>query len=141
MEIKKLLSLILLTVTVGIGFSSCSNDEENEPNGNIKQIIVGEWDSEWLGEASEINTIELNVDDTRLHTVDSRLVFISNGKGYEIDLYDGIKTEFTYTIKGEIIRMSAGNVTQTYKIIKYSHKVVYILMESEQLIFKIVKRF
>ena len=67
-------------------------------------------------------------------------MFNSNGKGYEIDEWDGTKTEFSYTINGETIRMSAGNIIQNHKIIKYSDRVVYSLMESEQSIFKMVKR-
>ncbi len=140
MEIKKYLSLLLLVIAVCAGFTSCSDDDKDEPQTGISQIIIGEWDSEFLGEASDINTKDLNVNDTQLGSVDSRLMFNSNGKGYEIDQYDGTKTEFSYTIKGETLHMSAGNISQTHKIIKYSTNVVYSLMESEQSIFKMVKR-
>lgn len=67
-------------------------------------------------------------------------MFNSNGKGYEIDLWDNTKTEFSYTVNGNIIKMSAGNISQTHKIIKHSNNVAYSLMESEQSIFKMVKR-
>ena len=137
---KKYLSLLLLSIAVCVGFTSCSNDDKDEPQTGITQIIIGEWDSEFIGEASYINTKDLNVNDTQLGSIDSRLMFNSNGKGYEIDLYDGAKTEFYYTIKGETLRMSSGNISQTHKIIRYSDNVVYSLMESEQTIFKMVKR-
>lgn len=140
MELKKYLSFILFTIAVCVGFSSCSDDDKDEPNTGISQIIVGEWDSEFLGDASDINTNDLNVNDTQLGSVDSHLVFNSNGKGYEVDEWDGTKTEFSYTISAETIRMSAGNITQTHKVIKYSENVIYSLMESEQSIFKMVKR-
>lgn len=140
MKVTKYFSLILLVFAVCVWFTSCSDDDKDEPNTGISQIIVGEWDSEFLGEASDINTNGLNVNDTQLGSVDSRLVFNSNGKGYEVDEWDGTKTEFTYTINGNTLRMSAGNISQVHKIIKYSNNVVYSLMESEQSIFKMVKR-
>lgn len=143
MEIKKFFSLILLTLAVCVGFTSCSDDDKDDndgPNAGISQIIIGEWDSEFLGDASDINTKDLDVNNTQLGTVDSRLVFKSNGKGYEIDQENGVKTEFSYTINGNTLKMSAGNVSQVHKIIKYSDNVVYSLMESEQSIFKMVKR-
>lgn len=138
MEFKKYFLFILLAVCVGL--TSCSDDNKEEPKDTLTQIIVGEWDSEFIGDVSDINTKDLNVNDTQLGSVDSRLVFNSNGKGYEIDEWDGTKTEFSYTINGETIRMSAGNIIQNHKIIKYSDRVVYSLMESEQSIFKMVKR-
>lgn len=140
MKATKYLSLILLVFAVCVGFTSCSDDDKDEPDTGISQIIVGEWDSEFLGDASDININDLNVNDTQLGSVDSRLVFNSNGKGYEIDEWDGTKTEFSYTISGNTLRMSAGNISQVHKIIKYSDNVIYSLMESEQSIFKIVKR-
>ena len=140
MKATKYLSLILLVFAVCMGFTSCSDDDKDEPTTGISQIIVGEWDSDSLGDASDINTNDLNVNNTQLGFVDSRLVFNSNGKGYEIDEWDGTRTDFSYTIKGEVLRMSAGNISQTHKIIKYSDNVVYSLMESEQTIFKMVKR-
>ena len=140
MKATNYLSLILLVFAVCVGFTSCSDDDKDEPNTGISQIIVGEWDSEFLGDASDINTNDLNVNDTQLGSVDSRLVFNSNGKGYEVDEWDGTKTEFSYTISGNTLRMSAGNISQVHKIIKYSDNVVYSLMESEQSIFKMVKR-
>lgn len=138
MEFKKYFLFILLAVCVGL--ASCSDDNKEEPKVTLTQIIVGEWYSEFIGDVSDVNTKDLNVNDTQLGSVDSRLVFNSNGKGYEIDEWDGTKTEFSYTINGETIRMSAGNITQNHKIIKYSDRVVYSLMESEQSIFKMVKR-
>lgn len=140
MKVTKYLSLILLVFAVCVGFTSCSDDDKNEPNTGVSQIIVGEWDSEFLGDASDINTKDLDVNNTQLGTVYSRLVFNSNGKGYEIDQENGSKTEFSYTINGNTLRMSAGNISQVHKIIKYSDNVVYSLMESEQSIFKMVKR-
>lgn len=140
MEIKKYLSLILLVFAVCVGFSSCSDDDKDEPETGISQIIVGEWDSEFIGEASDIDIKNLDVNDTEIGSADSRLVFNSNGKGYEIDLWDNTKTEFSYTVNGNIIKMSAGNISQTHKIIKHSNNVAYSLMESEQSIFKMVKR-
>lgn len=139
MKTTKYLSLILLVFAVCVGFTSCSDDDKDEPNKGISQIIVGEWDSEFVGNASDINTNVLNVNDTQLGSVDSRLVFNSNGKGYEVDEWDGTKTEFSYTIRGNTLRMSAGNISQVHKIIKHSDNVVYSLMESEQSIFKMVK--
>jgi len=139
MKQKNYLSFILLTIAVCVGSPSCSDSDDDSKTG-ISQIIVGEWDSEFLGEASDFNINELSVNDTRLGSVDSRLVFNPNGKGYEIDEWDGTRTEFSYTIKGETLHMSVGSVTQTHKIIKYSDNVVYSLMESEQTIFKMVKR-
>ena len=140
MKATKHLSLILLVFAVCVGFISCSDDDKDEPNKGISQIIIGEWGSEFLGDASDINTNDLNVNDTQLGSVDSRLVFNSNGKGYEVDEWDGTETEFSYTINGNTLRMSAGNIYQVHKIIKYSDNVVYSLMESEQSIFKMVKR-
>lgn len=90
MKATKYLSLILQIFAVCIGFTSCSDDDKDEPKTGISQIIVGEWDSELLGDASNINTNDLNVDDTHLNTVDSHLVFNSNGKGYEVDEWDGV---------------------------------------------------
>ena len=140
MKATKYLSVILLLLAVCVGFTSCSDDDKDEPNIGISKIIVGEWDSEFLGDAKDINTNDLNVNDTRLGSVDSRLVFNSNGKGYEVDEWDGTKTEFSYTISGNTLRMSAGNISQVHMIIKYRDNVVYSLMESEQSIFKMVKR-
>lgn len=140
MKATKYLSLILLAFAVCVGLSSCSDDEKNEPNTDISQIIVGEWDSEFIGDASDINTNNLNLTDTQLGSVDSRLVFHSNGKGYEIDEWDGTKTEFSYTTSEGTIRMSSGNITQIHKVIKYNENVIYSLMESQQSIFKLVRR-
>ena len=100
MEIKKYLSLILLVFAVCVGVTSCSYDDKDEPQIGISQIIIGAWDSELLGDAADINIKDLNVNDTHLGSVDSRLVFNSNGKGYEIDEWDGTKTEFSFTITG-----------------------------------------
>ena len=133
--------LLLLATAVSGVLTACSNDGNDEPPvTDINQIIKGEWDSEFLGDVADINISTLNVNDTSLGAIDSRLVFGSNGKGYEIDRHDGIKTEFSYVIKGETLRLSAGNVTQIHKIIKYSDRVIYSLMEAEQSIFKMVKR-
>lgn len=140
MKATKYLSLILLAFAVCVGLSSCSDDEKNEPNTDISQIIVGEWDSEFIGDASDINTNNLNLTDTQLGSVDSRLVFHSNGKGYEIDEWDGTKTEFSYTTSEGTIRMSSGNIPQIHKVIKYNENVIYSLMESQQSIFKLVRR-
>lgn len=82
MKTTKYLSLILLVFAVCVGFTSCSDDDKDEPNKGISQIIVGEWDSEFVGNASDINTNDLNVNDTQLGSVDSRLVFNSNGFQY-----------------------------------------------------------
>lgn len=68
------------------------------------------------------------------------MVFYSNGKGYEIDLHDGTRTEFKYSIKGETVRVTVGNMTETVKIVKYSDNVIYSLLESDQSILKMVKR-
>lgn len=131
---------MLLVFAVCVGFSSCSNDDKDEPNIEINQIIVGEWDSEFLGDVSDINTSDLNVNDTKLGTIDSRLVFNSNGKGYEIDMWDNTKTEFAYLLNGNTLKMSSGNISQIHKIIKYSNNVIYSVMESDQSIFKLVRR-
>ena len=116
MKATKYLSLILLVFAVCVGVTSCSDDDKDEPNTGISQIIVGEWDSEFIGDASDINTNDLNVNDTQLCSVDSRLVFNSYGKGYEVDEWDGTKTEFSYTISGNTLRMSAGNISQVHKL-------------------------
>lgn len=140
MEIKKYLSFMLLTLAVCVGFTSCGSDDEDEPKTGISQIIVGEWDSAWFGDVSDIDVNTLNVNDTELNYIDSRLVFNSNGKGYEIDQEDGTKTEFSYKVNGNTLQMTAGSISQTHKIIKYSDNVVYSLMESEQSIFKMVRK-
>jgi len=139
MGIKKYLSFILLTLAVCEGFTSCGNDDEDEPQTGISQIIVGEWDSEFIGDVSDININDLDVNDTKIGSADSRLVFNSNGKGYEVDLWDNTRIDFTYSVNGNTIRASRGNETSTQKIIKYSNNVVYSLMESEQTIFKLVR--
>lgn len=139
MEIKKLLSFMLLTLAACVGFTSCSDDKDDEPTTGLSQIIIGEWDSELIGEVAYINTNDLDVNDTKIGSADSHLVFNSNGKGYEVDLWDNTKTEFTYSVNGNTIRLSNGNISQTHKIIKYSDNVVYSLMESEQSIFKMVR--
>lgn len=140
MKLSKYLSFMLLTLAVCMGFTSCGNDDEDEPKAGLSQIIVGEWDSELIGDVSDINTNDLDVNDTKIGSADSHLVFNSNGKGYEVDLWDNTKTDFSYTVKGNMITLSAGNISQTQKIIKYSDNVVYSLMESEQSIFKMVRR-
>lgn len=140
MEIKKYLSFMLLTLAVCVGFTSCGSDDEDEPKTGISQIIVGEWDSAWFGDASDIDIHTLNVNDTELNYIDSRLVFNYNGKGYEIDQEDRTKTEFSYKVNGNTLQMTAGNISQTHKIIKYSDNVVYSIMESEQSIFKMVRK-
>lgn len=140
MELIKNLSFILLTLTVCVGFTSCGNDDKDELQTSFGQIIIGEWDSELLGDVSDIDTKELNVNDTHLSSVDSRLVFGSNGKGYEIDEWNGAKTEFSFSVNGTTLTMSNGKISQTHKIIKYSDNVVYSLMESEQSIFKMVRK-
>lgn len=140
MEIKKYLSLLLLVIAVCAGFSSCSDDDKDEPQTGISQIIIGEWDTEFLGDVSEINTTDLDVDNTKLGTVDSRIVFNSNGTGYEIDLWDDTRYEFSYTVSGNIVKASFGNNHVTQKIIKYSDNVIYSILESQQTIHKMVKR-
>ena len=140
MKLKKYLLLILLNIVVCVCVTSCSDDDNDITQDGISNILVGEWDSEFLGDANEVNIENLNVNDTHLESIDSRLVFNVNGAGYEIDLYDNVRTDFSYTINGNILRMSAGNISQTHKIIKYSENVVYSLMEGEESIFKMVKR-
>lgn len=139
MKATNYLSLILLVFAVCVVFTSCSDDKD-EPDTGISQIIIGEWDSEFLGDASDINTNDLNVNDTKIDIIDSRLVFNSNGKGYEVDEYDGTRFDFSYNIKGESIYFKSGNRSATHRIIKYSENVIYSLLESEQTIFKMVKR-
>ena len=140
MKKERYISLLLLSIEVCVGLMSCGSGDNDELQTGITHIIVGEWDSEFLGESSYINTKDLNVNDTQLSTIDSRLVFNSNGKGYEIDMWDNTKTEFTYTVNGNTIKMSGGGVSQIHKIIKYSDNVIYSLVESEQSVFKIVRR-
>ena len=139
MEIKKYFSFLLLLIAVSISLPSCSNDDKDEPKTGLSQIIIGEWNSEFFGEASDFKISDLNINDTEIGSVDSRLVFGSNGKGYEIDQYDGTKTDFSYTIEGQTLKMTAGNVSQIHKVIKYGNNVVYSIMESEQIIFKMVR--
>lgn len=73
MEFKKYFLFILLAVCVGL--ASCSDDNKEEPKVTLTQIIVGEWYSEFIGDVSDVNTKDLNVNDTQLGSVDSRLVF------------------------------------------------------------------
>ncbi len=140
MEIRKYISVILLTLVVVLRLTSCGNDYKVEPNSAISQIIIGEWSSELLGEISDVDISKLDINDTKLNTIDSRLVFNANGKGYEIDEWDGARMDFSYTVKNEYIHMVSGSLTQTNKIIKYSDNVIYSLNESEQTIFKLVRR-
>ena len=136
--IYKQLVRIFLLITVCVGFSSCSNDDD-DPKVGLDQILVGEWDSEFLGDLSDIDIKSLDVNDTHLNSVDSHLVFNSNGKGYEIDKWDGTKTEFSYKVSGNALQMTAGSVRQSTNIIKYSDRVVYGINEYEQSVLKMVK--
>lgn len=54
MKTKNYFSLILLFFVVCVGFTSCSDDDNDDPKTGISKIIVGEWTSSYYGEASDI---------------------------------------------------------------------------------------
>lgn len=87
---KKYISTLILLFAINLGFTACSSDDNDSTVSGLSQIIIGEWDSEFLGEASDVDINNLNVNDTQLTTVDSHLVFNSNGSGTETDKWTGV---------------------------------------------------
>lgn len=139
MELKKFVSIMLLIVAVSMGFSSCSDDDN--PQDGISQILIGRWQSAYYAEADEVDADDLDVNDTKLncdHQV--FMVFNSDGTGHQIDEEDDTDIKFTYKIKGDKIYLSAATESAVVRILKYNDRVIYTLLESEDIIQKMVKR-
>ena len=123
MEFKKYLSYVLLVFAVCIGLISCSDNDKDEPNAGISQLIVGEWDSEFLGSMSYDEVEKLDLSDKTISTYYMYFAFKSNGKGYDI-YYNGDRSEWDWEIIDDVLYTSDGDM---YEIVKLNKDVIYIL--------------
>ncbi|WP_300505353.1 hypothetical protein [uncultured Duncaniella sp.] len=121
MKIQKLAIYLLLIVSACVGFTSCSNDDE--PSNDVNSIIVGNWDSEFLGEMSYKDVEKLDLNDNTIEHHYMYFTFNSDGKGYDI-YYNGERTEWTWEIIDDVIYTSDGDM---YEIVKFNKDVVYLL--------------
>ena len=112
----------MLTIVVACaGFASCSNDDET--SNDVNNVIVGNWDSEFLGRMSYEEVEELDLNDKTINTHYMYLTFNSDGKGYDI-YYNGNRSEWTWEIIDGVIYTSDGEM---YEIVKFNKDVVYLL--------------
>lgn len=125
MKATKYLSLILLVFAVCVGFISCSDDKD-EPNIGISQIIVGEWDSEFLGRMSYDEIEELDLNDKTISDHYMYFTFKANGKGYDI-YYNGKRSDWDWEIIEDELYTSDGEM---YEIVKFNKNVIYLLRQN-----------
>ena len=121
MKLQKLISYMLTIVVACAGFASCSNDDET--SNDVNNVIVGNWDSEFLGRMSYEEVEELDLNDKTINTHYMYLTFNSDGKGYDI-YYNGNRSEWTWEIIDGVIYTSDGEM---YEIVKFNKDVVYLL--------------
>lgn len=81
----------MLTIVVACaGFASCSNDDE--PGNDVNNVIVGNWDSEFLGRMSNEEVEGLSLNDKTINSLYMYISFNSDGNGYVI-YYNGDRSE------------------------------------------------
>ena len=139
MKLKKKLSLLLLALAACVGLSSCGDDDKD---GLTESVIVGEWNSEFLGEMDYDDVAKLDLNDKTIHDDYTGFgytyfKFNSDGTGYDI-YYSGDRTDWKWQIIDGIIYESDG---QKYQIVKYNMDVIYLLrLSSYEAGIKLVRR-
>lgn len=125
MKATNYLSLILLVFAVCVGFTSCSDDKD-EPDTGISQIIIGEWDSEFLGRMSYGEVEDLDLNDRNISNHYMYFTFNSNGKGHDI-YYNGDRSDWEWEIIEDVLYTSDGGM---YQIVKFNNNVIYLLRQN-----------
>ncbi len=137
MKTKNYFSLILLLFVVCVGFTSCSDDDNDDPQTSVSQIIIGEWDSEFLGRMSYDEVEELDLNDKTISKHYMYFTFNSNGRGYDI-YYNGDRSDWDWEIIEDVLYTSDGD---KYEIVKFNKNVIYLLRQnSYEAGIKLVKR-
>ncbi|MDE6267574.1 MAG: hypothetical protein K2M04_00630 [Muribaculaceae bacterium] len=128
---------LLLGIAVCMGLTSCNDDDKDPGTTTISKIIIGEWDSEFLGTMSYDDIDNLDLNDNRITEHYMYFTFKSDGKGYDI-YYNGDKTEWDWEIIDDVLYTSDGGV---YDVIKFNKNVIYLLRNnSYAAVLKLVRR-
>lgn len=121
MKFLKLIIYMLVVLSACVGFVSCSNDDE--PVNDVNSVIIGKWDSDFLGAMTYEEVEKLDLSDRSIVKHYDYFTFNSDGTGYII-YDDGHRADWSWEIIDGTIYCSNGFV---YEIVKFNKDVVYLL--------------
>lgn len=105
--------------------TSCNKDDSGLDKG-IEKVIIGQWDSEFLGKMSYEEAMSLDLNDETLDSHYMYFTFNVDGRGYDI-YYSGSRSDWEWDIIDNMITTSNGDL---YEIVKYNDNVIYLLRQN-----------
>ena len=110
MKTLKYFSFILLSLVLGVGFTSCGDDDE----GIDPSAIVGKWEAVW-SEGYEIDDEEPEYNDSWSEEVGGEFVtFEADGSGY----YQNNTQKFSWKLEGNQLTIGERYSTEVYTVVK-----------------------
>lgn len=110
MKTLKYFSFILLSLVLGVGFTSCGDDDE----GIDPSAIVGKWEAVW-SEGYEIDDEEPEYNDRWSEEVGGEFVtFEADGSGY----YQNNTQKFSWKLEGNQLMIDERYSTEVYTVVK-----------------------
>ena len=110
MKTLKYFSFILLSLVLGVGFTSCGDDDE----GIDPSAIVGKWEAVW-SEGYEIDDEEPEYNDRWSEEVGGEFVtFEADGSGY----YQNNTQKFSWKLEGNQLTIGERYSTEVYTVLK-----------------------